>query len=317
MTAIVTLTMNPALDKSTSTRQVIPEDKLRCAEATVEPGGGGINVSRAIHKLGGDSLALYAAGGHTGHAFRELLLRDDLREQQLPIRGDTRESFTVFEESSRLQYRFGMPGPTLTEAEWRNILDEIEQLSPYPDYLIASGSLPPGVPASFFVQLAQRLGERPTRVVVDTSGAALTALVAEDAPVFLVKPNLRELADLSGRDLKDDEAIVAAARAVLAESRIETLVVSLGAAGVLFMTAMQTAYLRAPIVPIRSKIGAGDSTAAGIILALTRGFSLLEAVRFGVAAGAAAVMTPGTELCRRDDTERLYDQLRHDEVVTR
>jgi len=315
MTAIVTLTMNPALDKSTSTRQVIPEDKLRCADVTVEPGGGGVNVSRAIRKLGGDSLALYAAGGHTGHAYRELLQRDGLQEQRLPIEGNTRESFTVFEESSRLQYRFSMPGPTLSEAEWRNILDEIEQLSP--DYLIASGSLPPGVPAAFYVQLARRLADRPTRVVVDTSGAALHALIAEDAPVFLVKPNLRELADLSGRDLPDDEAIVAVARAVLAESRIETLVVSLGAAGVLLMAADQTAYLRAPIVPIRSKIGAGDSTVAGIILALTRGFSLLEAVRFGVAAGAAAVMTPGTELCRRDDAERLYEQLLHDAVVTR
>ena len=277
-----------------------------------------INVSRAIHKLGGDALALYAAGGHTGNAYRELLLRDGLQERQLPIRGDTRESFTVFEESSRLQYRFRMPGPTLSEAEWRNVLDEIEQLSAASGLSHCQRQSAAGRPRDFYVQLAQRLG-RPAHA---RRGGYLrtrrcTRSIAEDAPVFLVKPNLRELADLSGRDLPDDEAILAAARAVLAESRIETLVVSLGAAGVLFMTADQTAYLRAPIVPIRSKIGAGDSTAGGIILALTRGFSLLEAVRFGVAAGAAAVMTPGTELCRREDAERLYEQLLHDEIVTR
>ena len=316
MSAIVTLTMNPALDKSTRTPYVTAEDKLRCATLTVEPGGGGVNVSRAIHQLGGDSLLLYLGGGLNGQAFDLLLQARGLRAQRLPINGMTRESFTVFEESSTHQYRFNMPGPTLDEAEWRGVLATVAALEPMPTYLVASGSLPPGAPQDFYVQLAQTVAEWPTQVVVDTSGPALHALIRSQVPLFLIKPNLRELAALVGSELEGDEAIVSAARTVMAQSHITVMVVSLGGAGVLLVTRELAVHLRAPTVPIRSKIGAGDSSVAGIVLALARGLPLIEAVRFGVATGSATVMTPGTELCRRQDAERLYEQMRRDTVAT-
>jgi len=304
---IATLTMNPAIDKSSAVTQVVAEWKLRCEPPTYEPGGGGINVSRAIRKLGGDSVAFYPAGGLAGRMLRDLLDREGLQHRALSIAGVTRENFTVLEKSTGQQYRFGMPGPTLQEAEWRRCLEEVSGLLPQIDYLVASGRLPPGVPPNFYGQLARLAKEHNTRLIVDTSGEALRLAVEEG--VFLIKPNLGEFAELTGRERVDEQEEEHLARELVSSDKSEAVVVSLGAAGVLVASAEGTERVRAPLVPIKSKVGAGDSTVAGIVLALSRGQSWREAVRFGVAAGAAAVMTPGTELCRREDAERLYEQL--------
>lgn len=309
---VVTLTLNPALDKSTSTQYVTPEDKLRCQALRLDPGGGGLNVSRAMYQLGGTSLPLYAAGGMNGQVLQRLLQEQGMKEHRIPIVGETRESFTVFEETTTRQYRFNLPGPTLSEAEWRSALDVVAGLDPHPDYVVASGSLPPGVPENFYVQLAERIAQWPARLIVDTSGAPLQRLVEECAPVYMIKPNHGELAALVGRELEDDDDILAAAREMLGRCKIEILVVSLGAGGVLMITGNQATFVRAPTVPIRSKIGAGDSAVAGMTLGMVRGFSLLDSIRFGVAAGAAAVMTPGTGLCRREDAERLFAQMQRE-----
>jgi 6-phosphofructokinase 2 len=304
---IATLTMNPAIDKSSAVTQVVAEWKLKCEPPEYEPGGGGINVSRAIQKLGGESAAFYAAGGLAGRMLSDLLDREGLLHRPMSIAGVTRENFTVLEKSTGRQYRFGMPGPTLNEAEWRRCLEEILPLLPKIDYLVASGALPPGVPLDFYGQLARLAREHNTRLVVDTSGEALRLAVEEG--VFLIKPNLREFAELMGRESVDGLEEERLARELVAAGRSEAVVVSLGAAGILAASAEGAERVRAPLVPIISKVGAGDSTVAGIVLALARGRSWREAVGFGVAAGAAAVMTPGTELCRREDAERLYKQL--------
>ena len=306
---IATLTMNPAIDKSSAVNQVVAEWKLRCDPPAYEPGGGGINVSRAMRKLGGDSVAFYLAGGLAGRMLIDLLDQEGLQHRAMSIAGVTRENFTVLEKSTGRQYRFGMPGPTVQEAEWRRCLDEIIPLLSQIDYLVASGRLPPGVPPEFYAQLARLARKHNTRLVVDTSGEALRLAVEEG--VFMIKPNLREFAELMGRESVDGLEEERLARELVATGRSETVVVSLGAAGVLAASAEGAERVRAPLVPIISKVGAGDSTVAGIVLALARGRSWREAVRFGVAAGAAAVMTPGTELCRREDAERLYAQLWH------
>jgi 6-phosphofructokinase 2 len=237
----------------------------------------------------------------------DLLDREGLQHRAMSIAGVTRENFTVLENSSGQQYRFGMPGPTLQEAEWRRCLEEISPLLPQVDYLVASGRLPPGVPPNFYGQLAKLAREHNTRLIVDTSGEALRLAVEEG--VFLIKPNVREFAELTGRERVDEQEEENLARELVLSNKSEAVVVSLGAAGVLVASAEGTERIRAPLVPIISKVGAGDSTVAGMVLALARGRSWREAVRFGVAAGAAAVMTPGTELCRREDVERLYEQL--------
>jgi 6-phosphofructokinase 2 len=307
MQKIVTLTVNPAIDKSAEIDHVAADRKLRCEAPRHEPGGGGINVSRAIRRLGGNSLALYPAGGTLGQMLDDLLDQEKVNYRSVSIEGMTRENLTVFEKSDGRQFRFGMPGPTLREEEWQCCLDELAKIEPKPAYIIASGSLPPGVPQDFYARVASLGKDSGSRVVVDSSGEALSA--AARAGVYLLKPNMRELAHLAGHKIESELEQERVAQDLITNGNAEVVVVSLGAAGALLASAIGLARLRAPTVKIVSKIGAGDSMVAGIVLALVRGENLENAVRFGIAAGAAAVMTPGTELCRREDAEKLYERI--------
>lgn len=312
MTAIITLTMNPAIDKSASVGQVIVERKLYCHSPQFEPGGGGINVSRAIHKLGGQSTALFPCGGLSGEYLQELLQQEGLTCRPIPVAGRTRENLAVFEESSGQQFRFGMPGATLSDQEWHRCLDVLAALEEKPTYIVASGSLPPGVPEDFYARVARLGKEIGALVIVDTSGIPLR--LALDEGVYLIKPNIRELGELVGRELVN-ESSQEVAMDLVSSGKCAVVALSLGAAGVLLATADCCERLPTPLVPIKSKVGAGDSMVGGIVLSLARGKDIRDAVLFGIAAGAAAVMTPGSELCRRDDAERLYRQLLEEKNV--
>lgn len=307
MSRIVTLTLNPSIDTSSSVQQVVAERKLRCSVPRHEPGGGGINVSRAIHRLGGESIALYPAGGTFGVLLQNLLIQEGLQHRPFQIEGSTRENFAILEELSGQQYRFGMPGPMLQEEEWKRFLEMLSALEPKPGYIVASGSLPPEGPKNFFARVAEIAKEEGARLVVDTFGEALRWAIR--AGVYLVKPNLRELQILAGTEIDEESHLEAAAQELVESGKSEVVVVSLGAAGALLVSKEGKELIRSPHVPIRSKVGAGDSMVGGIVMNLARGRSLREAVCFGVAAGAAAVMTAGTELCRREDTERLYQEM--------
>jgi 6-phosphofructokinase 2 len=307
MRSIVTLTMNPAVDESTSVPYVLPDRKLRCQAPAFEPGGGGINVARAIRKLGGDALACFPVAGPTGELLRQLLEAEGVRQEPVPVTGWTRENLNVLEEVSGRQFRFCMPGATLSEREWGGFLEWLRQLHPPPDFVVASGSLPPGVPVDFYARVARIARERGSRVVLDTSGAPLACAVEEG--VHLLKPSLHEFQALTGEPDADESKLASLADTVIKRRWCEILVLSLGAGGALWVTASERERLAAPAVRIKSSVGAGDSMVAGIVLSLARGRPLGEAVRFGVAAGAAAVMNPGTALCRREDVERLYPQV--------
>ncbi len=306
MAAIVTLTLNPAVDVNTSIDLVQPEKKLRCARPVFHPGGGGLNVARAIKKLGGSALALWTCGGHSGRLLSDLLDAEQIEHLPLEIAEATRENLIVFEEQSGLQYRFGMPGARLSEAEMQQCLERVRSLDPPPEYLVISGSLPPGAPVDFCATLAEAVPPQ-TRVILDTSGAALRE--GAEQGMFLIKPNIVELEQFAGREIKDEGDMVDAARQLIASGGTNAVVTSLGAAGAVLVTADTHCRVHAPTVRIRSKVGAGDSMVAGIVLALQRGEPLERAVIFGVAAGSAAVMSEGTELCSRDDTERLFHQM--------
>jgi 6-phosphofructokinase 2 len=308
MPRIVTLTVNPAVDKSASVDNVVPEHKLRCDRPRFEPGGGGINVSRAVKKLGGDSTAYFAAGEPAGDMLARLLADEGVNCRRLDVKGRTRENLIVYEKTSGKQYRFGMPGPELDEAWAEYCLERLRAIDPAPEYIVAGGSLPPGLPVDFYARVAETGKEMGSRVVVDTSKEALAR--AAEAELFMLKPNLRELSQIAGRELEEEEQQIAAAGKLIERGKAELVMVSMGAGGALLVTKDGGEHLRTPTVPIRSKVGAGDSTVAGVVLALARGMEVREAVRFGMAAGAAAVMTPGTELCRREDAERLFEKIR-------
>ncbi|SDI34942.1 1-phosphofructokinase family hexose kinase [Paraburkholderia phenazinium] len=307
MTDIVTVTLNPAVDVATSVEQITDTRKLRCNAARRDPGGGGINVARVVQRLGGDCVALYLCGGATGHMLRQLLDAEGAAGVGIEIAGETRENFSVQETSTGREYRFVLPGPTVTESDWQRCIDHIDALGAPPRYLVMSGSLPPGAPADVYARIARSTCAPGTRVVLDTSGPALTA--ALEAGVWLVKPSLNELRGLTGQPLVSEPEWIAAAEELIRDGRAQIVVLTLGELGALLMTADQ--ILRAPGLRVRvsSSIGAGDSFLAAMVWALARDASLDEAFHYGMAAASATLLSPGTGLCQRTDVERFYREV--------
>ncbi len=309
---IVTLTMNPAIDLSTPVDRVVADRKLRCGTPVREPGGGGINVARAVRRLGGEALAIFPAGGATGDLLRELLLHEGVAHVAIRTEGWTRENVNVREETTGKQFRFVLPGPPLTAAEWERCIETLSELEPFPRLLVVSGSLPPGVPVDLYARLARRARSAGSRMILDTSGEPLR--LAARQGVYLLKPSLREFQELTGSSLAARAALVDRAREQIHEGRCEILVLSLGAEGALWVSASQAEWMRAPAVAVASSVGAGDSLVAGIVLGLSRGEPVREGVRLGLAAATASVMVPGTGLCRPEDVERVAAAIRGSEL---
>lgn len=307
MKNIATLTINPALDVSTSVEKVIPDRKMRCAKAELEPGGGGVNVSRAIKRLGGRSIAVFPAGGETGELFQTLLDGEGITSRPISFDERMRESFTVLEESSEHQFRFNTPGPNLKKNIWSQCLNQLTKISPRPDYIVGSGSIPPGVPDNFYAYVSEKAKEIGARFILDTHGKPL---LSAGKGIYLIKANMNEIQELFGEAVKDESHLEESMKKLVKKGLSEIIVVSLGAAGALMVSEEDLCRINAPVVPIRSRVGAGDSMVAGIVMGLAQGHSLREALMFGVAAGSAAVKTPGSELCRGEDARNLFEQIK-------
>ena len=304
---IVTLTINPALDESSSVNRIVPDNKLRCETPTYEAGGGGINVAKAIHRLGGNPVAIFTIGGPTGQRLHKLVKSEGVETMVIETKQWTRENFHILETSTGFQYRFGMPGTEMMPTEVRSILETMKEFDPKPSYIIASGSLPPGVPEDFYGQIAKIAHNQGARFIADTSGDALR--YATETGVYLLKPNILELSHLVGVDKLEMDEVDDAARALIIRGQCEVVVVSMGAMGAMLVTEDQVEHIPAPPVQPKSTVGAGDSMVAGIVWTLSQGKSLREAVRMGVACGSAATMNSGSELFRMQDVNRLMDWL--------
>jgi 6-phosphofructokinase 2 len=268
-----------------------------------DPGGGGINVARVARTLGADAIIVFPAGGYTGQVLCTLLEQSGLPHRCVPIVGRTRQSLTVDERSSGQQFRFVFPGPHLTDSEQQDCLDVLAESMEGARIVVVTGSLPPGVRAGFFQSIADVVQRRGLRLLLDTSGDALRNM---SGGVHVLKPSERELQDCVGRELRTMGEQVDAARELISNGISETVVVSLGARGALLVTAESHEAFPALDVPVRSAVGAGDSMVAGVAVGLVRGYDLRTALCLGTAAGAATVITPGTELCRREDVDRLF-----------
>ncbi len=309
MSRIVTLTLNPSVDKSTTANHIIPDQKLRCEKPKFEPGGGGINVSRALRRLSTDSVAVFPVGGPSGLLLRQLLSQEEIEQRPIETEGWTRENVIVVDASTGQQYRFGMPGAALRPEEQQQVINALLELGERPDFLVISGSLPPGVEPELLVKIARGAREMGVKVVVDTSGPALLALL--EAGVYLAKPNVGELSKMAGVEELDSEAIAGAAHQLVADGKCEIVVVSMGPQGACVVSAEGADYVPAPSVKKRSTVGAGDSMVAGLVFALAEGRNLRETARLGVACGTAATMNPGTELFKKADVDKLYQWLLH------
>jgi 6-phosphofructokinase 2 len=301
--AIATLTLNPALDVTTCTEKVRPGHKLRCSTPRFDPGGGGINVARVATHLGGAATAVFPSGGPAGAMIVKLLEAQKVAILPVPIAGATRESFTVDEGRPGDQYRFVLPGPELGEDELAGLLDALFGVRDA-TYIVVSGSLPPGCDPAIFKRIGARCRKAGMKLVIDTSGPALAA--CEGAGAWLIKPSLREVADLLGREIASEDDEMAAARTLQERGFAEIVVVSLAERGALMVG--EGRELRVPAIPVEAKgtVGAGDSMVAAITLAASEGKGIEDALRYGIAAGAATLMTPATELARKEDVERLY-----------
>jgi len=304
MAEIVTLTPNPAIDISTSVDRIVPMRKLRCAPQRRDPGGGGVNVARVVKRFGGDVEAILPVGGFTGQLLRRLINDEEIPNRVIEVEAETREDFSVSELSTAQQYRFVLPGLPLCEAEWRECLKALAGTEPRPKFVVGSGSLPPGVPNDFYAQAAAIARKLGAKFIVDTSGAPLA--VAMEHGVYMIKPNLREMRDLVGVELLNQNDWIIAAREYINAGKVEVVALSLGHLGALLVTRDQA--LRSQALPIKpvSAVGAGDSFLGAVIFSLARGDSLTDAFRLGMAAGSAALINAGTELCRPEDVYRLY-----------
>lgn len=302
---IVTLTLNPALDVSSSVPVVTPSDKLRCGRPRYEPGGGGINVSRVSQRLGEPTLAVLPVGGATGQRVAELLGTEAIAARTVPIEHETRQSISIFEEATGHQYRFVLPGPSLAPEEAQACRAAVREASAGAGCLVVSGSLPDGVGDGIVADLVTALPD--TRILVDTSGPALAAAFQSGA--HLVKPSARELAQVVGRSLTTEADITAAAVELYEQSRIDVLVASIGAGGAIAIDANGPIRVRAPTVKVRSAVGAGDSMVAGLAVGIQRDLPLPDAVSLGVAAGTATVLSEGTNLCQAEDVAALLDSV--------
>jgi len=304
---IVTITLNPTVDKSTTVENLKPEKKLRCTPPKYEPGGGGINVSRGLARLGVKSVALFTSGGRTGGLLEQLLKEENVITSTIPTAAETRENFIVVDTSHNEQYRFGMPGEDITAAEVKDIAKIIHGLSPTPEIVVISGSLPPGIEPAFIGTLVRELKEKGAKVIADTSGEALTEVLKEG--VYLLKPNLGELSTLTGMKDLDNESADEAAKQLIDEGKAEIVVVSLGPQGAYLVSKDESIHVPAPSVKKLSTVGAGDSMVAGMVAILAQGGSHKDMARMGVACGSAATMSTGTGLFTKENAERLYKWL--------
>jgi 6-phosphofructokinase 2 len=305
---ILTITLNPCIDKSSTVNKLKPESKLRCTEVVNEPGGGGINVSKALKKLDTSSVALFPAGGHNGNMLCSLLKQESILFHAVDTKVETRENWIVLETSANHQYRFTFPGREVEEETIKTLIDQVKSFSP--TYVVASGSLPPGLPDYFYGLIVKNAAAVGAKCIVDTSGPALQALKGKHT--YMIKPNIGELCKMLNVEKLDKTEVDDAAQQAIFDGYAEMMAVSMGAEGAWLVSKDERYFCEAPKVEKRSTVGAGDSMVAGITYMLQKERPLREAIRFGVACGSAATMNEGTQLFKKEDAERLYKIIVHE-----
>ena len=301
---ILSVSLNPAVDISCTAEAVEPTIKVRTSNQVEDPGGCGVNVARVIATLGGRPELLYLAGGATGALLREILGSLPVKQHRVVSSASTRISYTVRDLKQGLEYRFIPEGPAIKRNEFQQVLDIVEQMDF--DYIVTTGSLPKHAPQDAYAQIAQIAARKGARVILDSSGRALSETL-EQASVFLIKPSLEEMEQLIGKPLDPEQAGEEALK-IVRRGSAENIVVSMGAQGALLAMTSGVSFGSAPSVTPGSAVGAGDSFVAAMTFALANDIEIEEAFHLGIAAGSAAVMTTGTQLCRREDVVRLYKQ---------
>ncbi|WP_405604251.1 1-phosphofructokinase family hexose kinase [Polaribacter sp. Asnod1-A03] len=300
---VVTLTINPALDKSAKVTEMTPFDKLECNDITYHPGGGGINISRVLHRLGVESNCLFPYGGKTGEHLVDLLEAQHIEVFATPISIWTRENFAVFDIKTGLQFRFGMPTEAFIEEEMKEVEKLINDQISKNDILVISGSLPKGLPTGYYSKIIQNLSVKGVKVIVDTSGPVFNEVLKNE--LYLIKPNQKELARLAGKETQTKEEQEAFALKMVTDKIAEYVVVSLGKDGAFIAHKNGVDYVAAPIISVKSTIGAGDSMVAGLIYGTVKNKNPKEMLRWGVACGVSATLSEGSDLAHKENIDKV------------
>ena len=317
MASILCVALNPSIDLSNETDRVAPTKKVRIRNQRQNIGGGGVNVARVLAELGERPDLMVMAGGATGAVLLDTLRKMPVNLQVVPIEGAIRVAFMVKEMETGQEYRFVPEGPVVSEHEFREALRLLEQSTA--DYIVVSGSLPRGLPEDTYAQMARIFAAKDTRFILDASGPSLKVAL-EVGGLFMIKPSLDELEGIVGRQL-DEAGAIATAQSMIRKGSVQYVCVSMARAGAVLVTAEGAIHVPSFAVPVGSTVGAGDSFVGGMVWALTKGYPMEKAFRFAVAAGAATVMSPGTELCKREDVLELFEHgdaaFRKDEAAVR
>ena len=304
---IYTITINPSIDKHITIDKLIKDDAIRAKSMHRDPGGKGINVSRVVNELEGETRAFAIIGGCAGYMMRDLLENNKINFNVIEIIGETRINVIITDLSDRTQTRISTKGPKVNSSNISGFIALLDKANPRPSFWVLGGSLSPGAPKNTYKKIIESLKERGEKCVLDADGEALELGIK--ASPFLIKPNEYELERLLGRRVEKDEDISKAAMEVCNKG-VEIVIVSLGKRGAVVANKGRAFKLEIPEVEVRSKVGAGDSLIGGLLVALEKGWNLEEAARYGVAAGTAAVITEGTRLCLYDDVERLFNLIK-------
>jgi 6-phosphofructokinase 2 len=308
---IATVTLNPSLDEHITVSGLIVEEANRWQSIQRYAGGKGIDVSRAIHEMNGTTVAYGFIGGPNGRLVEIMLDEEGVPYDFTPISEETRSNFIITDSRTAQQTRIGAPGPRITEREMERFTNRLRRARPHPDLLAAGGSVPPGVPADIYYTIVNESRDVGVRTILDSAGHWL--IEGLKARPYLIKPNVHEAEGLLSRDLPDEAGIIEGAMDLVAMG-VEVAVISCGEQGVVAATSELLVKAVPPPVDVVSAVGAGDCTIAGLALRLQHCEPLADACRLAVAMGTAAVTTPGTELCHREDVERLLPQVEVHEV---
>lgn len=304
---IYTITLNPALDHFLDVEELHVDDANRVKSECLYAGGKGIDVSRAVRHLGGDSMALGFIGGHNGQVMVDLLKAEGVTCYFTPIAQETRRNIIVCTSKRRTQTMLNSKGPVVTEEEWQGFLTHLRLLDLRDAYVVLSGSPPRGVPPDAYRQIILLVHQHGAKAVLDADGPCLKAGLK--AKPFAIKPNLNELRRATGRALRTEDDILDVAKK-LHRSGVEIVMISRGHKGLLVVSGSERYRAVPPAVRVRSTIGAGDSAVAGFVFRHAGGKDLEDCARFATAAGTAATLAPGNQLCRLRDVHRLVPRIR-------
>ena len=304
---IATVTLNPSLDKTVTVEGLVVDEANRWTSLRRDPGGKGINVSRVLHELGNETIAYGFIGGIDGQILEHLLEQQGVPCDFTSIEGQIRSNFIITNLKTRRQTRIDAPGPHVSRDELEDLVGKLTHIKPKPDFLVLAGSVPPGVPDDIYRQLIEEAKKHGVKTVLDSDDEWLKDGIK--AKPNVIKPNVHETEELLGEKLGDEAAIIQALRTLVTQG-IEVVAISRGKDGLIVANGGKILKVIPPQVEIRSTVGAGDSAVAGLVLKLSQGDGIEEACRLAVAAGTAATLTPGTELCRRQDVERLLPQVK-------